>query len=447
MKEYDVVVIGAGPGGYETALKVADAGKKTLLIERSKEHIGGVCLNAGCIPTKNYLQSANFILRAPYFKECGASIEIKEFNLEQLREKTISLIKEIRSGVVWMLDQAKVELLYGSASFVDANTIEVLGKKITFKKCVIATGSYARELPQLPFDSKRVLSSTDIFELKSLPKSIAIVGGGPIGCEFATFFNALGVEVTMIVRGTQLLSKEDEDISKVLLRAFKKRNIRVILSATVSKSEMKNESVKLFISSQEDENIECEVILSASGRIPYSDGLNLENASVKQDAKGFIEVKPSFRSSQKNIYAIGDCINTLAFAHTAYAEARITAQNIIGNNDKINNHITPTAIFSNPAVASCGLNQTEAKKQELEVEIKKVYFKVNAKAKIDGDDSGFVKIIVSTHSGVILGASIIGVEATEIIHEMVIAVEEKLTIKEIESIIHVHPSVSEIMRY
>ena len=447
MKEYDVVVIGAGPGGYETALKTAGGGKKTLLIERSKENIGGVCLNVGCIPTKNYLQSANFVLKAPYFEECGVSLEMKGVALNQLREKTISLVKEIRSGVVWLLDQAKVELLYGSASFVDANTIEVSDEQIRFEKCVIATGSYARELPQLPFDSKRILSSTDIFELTSLPKSIAIVGGGPIACEFATFFNALGVEVTMIVRGTLLLSKEDEDISKALLRSFKKRNIKVITSTTVSKSEVKNKSIVLFTTSQEDEQIECEVVLNASGRIPYSEGLHLERANVKQDDKGFIEVTPFFQTSQKNIYAIGDCINTLAFAHTAYAEARITAQNIIDNNDKTNNHVTPTAVFSNPPVASCGLNETNAKEQKIEIKVKKVYFKVNAKAKIEGDDSGFVKIIVSADSGVILGASIIGAEATEIIHEMVIAVEKKLTIKEIEAIIHVHPSVSEIMRY
>ncbi|MBU1667357.1 dihydrolipoyl dehydrogenase [bacterium] len=446
MREYDVVVIGAGPGGYEAALKVADGGKKTLLIDRSKEHIGGVCLNVGCIPTKSYLQSANFVLKAPYFKACGVSLEIKGFDLNQLREKTISLVKEIRSGVVWLLDQAKVELLYGSASFVDAHTIEVLGEKIGFEKCVIATGSHARELPQLPFDAQRILSSTDIFGLKSLPKSIAIVGGGSIACEFATFFNALGIKVTMIIRGTQLLSKEDEDISKALLRAFKKRNIEVITSATISKSIVKDESVVLFVRSYEDEQIECDIVLNASGRIPYSEGLNLEQVNVKQDTKGFIEVEASFQTSHKNIYAIGDCINTPAFAHTAYAEARITAQNILDNNDKTNTHMTPTAVFSNPAVASCGLNEIRAKEQEIKIVVKKVYFKVNVKAKINGDDSGFVKIIVSADNGVILGASIIGTEATEIIHEMLIAIEKKLTIQEIEAIIHVHPSVSEIMR-
>jgi len=447
MKKYDVVVIGAGPAGYEAALKVAGAGKKTLLIDRIKENIGGVCLNVGCIPTKNYLESAIFLSRVPYFENCGVSLEVNGFNFEQLKDKTTALVKEIRSGVVWMLDQAKVELLYGSANFLDANTIQVADEKIGFDKCIIATGSYARELPQLPFDSKKILSSTNIFELKSLPKSIAIVGGGPIGCEFATFFNALGVEVTLLVRGERLLSKEDEELSKALLRAFKKKDIKVLTLTTVSKYEIENGGIKLFINSQEDEFLECEVVLNASGRIPYTKGLNLENVNIKQDKRGFIEVTPSFESSQENIYAIGDCINTPAFAHTAYAEARITAQNIINNTNKTNSHITPTAVFTNPAIASCGINETQAKEKGIEVNIKKVYFKVNAKAKIHGDDSGFVKIITKADSGVILGACIIGVEATEIIHEMIIAIEKQLTTKEIDEIIHVHPSVCEIMRY
>jgi len=445
MKNYDVVIIGAGPGGYETALKVAPSGKKTLLIDRAKENIGGICLNVGCIPTKNYLESAVFLSRVPYFQECGVLLQNSGFDIQKLREKTLALVKEIRSGVVWMLDQAKVELLYGNATFINANSLEVSGEKISFKKCVIATGSYARELPNLSFDSKQILSSTDIFNLQKLPKYIAIVGGGPIACEFATFFNALEVEVTMVVRGTQLLSKEDEDISKALLRAFKKRNINVLLSTNVLNSEVSDKSVKLLLDSQE--NIESEIVLNASGRIPNTNNLNLKNADINVNEKGFIEVSASFETSQENIYAIGDCINTPALAHIAYAEARITAHNIINNTKTTNTHITPMAVFSNPPIASCGLNQTEAKEKELDINVKKVYFKVNAKAKIHGDDAGFIKIITNAKNGVILGASIIGAEATEIIHEIVVAVEEQLTMKEVEEIIHIHPSVSEIIRY
>lgn len=445
MKEYDVVVIGAGPGGYQAALELGNAGVKTLLIERAKERIGGVCLNEGCIPAKNYLQSASFASSASYYKECGVLFDMKGLDLQQLQTRTTALKNEIRSGVLWMLEQAKVELLFGSAVFVDANTVEISGESIRFKNCIIATGSKSRELPQLPFDGKKIISSSDLFELKSMPKSIAIVGVGSIGCEAATFFNAFGVEVTLIGRGNQLLSQEDEDISKALLRAFKKRNINVLTSAAVSKAEIDAEGVTLFIDGQE--KVRCEVVLSAAGRIPNVEEVHLEKAGVVQNAKGFIEVSSSFKSSQQHIYAVGDCIDTPAYAHTAYAEAKIAARNIIDAADHTNTRLSPSAVFSDPAVASCGLNEKMAKESGVEIEVKKALFKVNSKAKIHGDDSGFAKVIVSTQSGVILGASVIGVEATEIIHELSMAVEKGLTYKEVKEMIHIHPSVSEIISY
>ncbi|MDO8455161.1 MAG: NAD(P)/FAD-dependent oxidoreductase [Sulfurimonas sp.] len=424
-------------------MELGKAGLKTLLVEITKEKIGGVCLNEGCIPTKNYLESVNFVSRASYFQECGLMLEFQGFNLEKLRDKTTALKNEIRTGILWLLEQSKVELLYGSAAFVDAHTLEVSGESISFKKCIIATGSKSRELPQLPFDGKRIISSSDLFELKRMPKSITIVGIGAIGCEAATFFNAFGVEVTLIGRSTQLLPQEDEDISKALLRAFKKRNIKVITSAVISKAEIYEEGVKLFTEAQEE--IECELVLSVTGRTPYTQGLHLENTGVKQDAEGFIEITPSFVSTNNHIYAVGDCIATPAYAHTAYAEAKIVAYNIINSEDKSNFSISPNAVFTNPAVASCGMKEKDAKKSE--VEVKKAFFKQSSKAKIEGDDSGFAKLIVDVKSGVILGASIVGVGATEIIHELLLAIEKRVTLKELRELIHIHPTLSEIVSY
>ncbi|MEN8146700.1 MAG: dihydrolipoyl dehydrogenase [Campylobacterota bacterium] len=447
MKKYETVVIGAGPGGYEAALKLAEAGVKTLLIDRDKERIGGTCLNEGCISAKAYLQSAEYVARASHFSDCGVALEFKGLDMTRLGKKTVSLKDEIRSGVVWLLEQAGVETFYGSAQFIDANSLEVSGETISFHNCIIATGSQVREVPQLPLDGKRIISSREVFELTSLPASITIVGGGPIGCEFATFFSAFGVEVTLIARGSQLLSAEDEDVAKALLRAFKKRNIRVVTSAAVKKAEVNEEGVELLIEAEAEESIQSELLLCAAGRLPYSDGLHPENAGVEKDEKGFILVNGSFQTTQKQIYAVGDCIDTPAFAHTAYAEARIAAQNIISAKAAVNTHVTPSTIFTDPAVASCGLREKEAEEQGRAVEIKKAFFKTNAKAKIEGDDAGFAKLIVCAESGVVLGASIIGVEATEIIHEMVLAVEKKLTAYELKSVIHAHPSVSEIVTY
>lgn len=447
MKKYDAVVIGAGPGGYEAALDLGRAGIKTLLIDRAKERLGGTCLNEGCIPAKNYLQSAEFTLKAVYFSECGVELELRGLNLGRLREKTEALKNEIRSGVAWMLDQAGVETLYGSARFVDARSIEVAGETISFDKCIIATGSQVREVPQLPLDGKRIISSREVFELESLPASIAIVGGGPIGCEFATFFSAFGVEVTLIGRRSQLIPSEDEDVAKALLRAFKKRNIKVVNSASVQKAEVNERGVELLVEGENTESIQCELVLCATGRIPYSEGLQLDNAGVAQNEKGFIEVNGAFQTTQNHIYAVGDCIETPAFAHTAYAEARITAQNIISGEAAANTRLTPSTIFSHPLIASCGLKEREAKEQGVAIEVKKALFKVNAKAKIHGDDAGFAKLIVSSESGVILGAAVIGVEATEIIHELLLAIEKKLTARELKEIIHAHPTVSEIVTY
>lgn len=443
MRAYEAVVIGAGPGGYEAALELAKAGVKTLLIDRHKERIGGTCLNEGCVSAKAYLQSAGYRSKAAHFAGCGVDLEFRGLDMKRLAEKTVSLKDELRSGVVWLLEQAGVELLFGSAAFVDANTLEAAGEKVAFQKCIIATGSAFREVPQLPLDGKRILSSKEAFALSSLPASVAIVGGGPIGCEFATFFSAFGAAVTLIARGPQLLSGEDEDVAKALLRAFKKRGIRVLTSAVVQRAEANEAGVTLLVG---DERLEFETVLCATGRIPYAEGLRPENAGVARSEKGFIEVDGSFRTAQRHIFAVGDCIDTPAYAHTAYAEARIAAQNIAGGGSAANTHISPSTIFSDPAVASCGLREREAAEQGRAVEVKKAFFKANAKAKIEGDDSGFAKIVVCSESGAILGASVVGAEATEIIHEMVLAVEMGLTAKELRETIHAHPSVSEIFR-
>lgn len=446
MKQFQTVVIGAGPAGYEAALELARAGGKTLLIDKSKEHIGGVCLNEGCISTKNYLQYAEFATRASYFGGRGLELEMKGLDIKALAIHTASLKDELRTGVAWLLEQAGVEMLYGSASFIDDYHISVSDETIAFDHCIIATGSKTRELPILPIDGKRIISSREVFELQALPKSIVIVGGGLIGCEFATFFSAFGVEVTMIVRGTQLLSGEDEDLSKALLRAFKKRSINVLFSASVSEVQVERERVKLAIHAQNEEQIECDLVLSATGRIPYTDGLQLENAGIRQSDKGFIEVNSSFQTTREHIYAVGDCIETFGYAHTAYTEGRVASHNIITGEALTNTHVTPSTIFSDPQVATCGLNEKEAKRLGMDIDVKKAYFKANAKAKIVGDDTGFMKLILSPQDGTVLGASVVGAEAVEIIHLLSAAVERKVTLKELAGMIYAHPTISESIR-
>ena len=446
MKKFEVVVIGAGPGGYQTALELGKKGIKTLLIEKAKEKVGGVCLNVGCVPTKSYLESASFASRVVHFQEMGLDLAYNGLNLQELKEKTIALKTELRTGVLWTLEQSKVETLYASARFVDSRTIEADGERIEFEKCVIATGSRVRELPQLPLDSKRIIFSSDVFELNALPKSIAIIGAGAIACEFASFFNAFGVKVHLIGRSERLLSKEDVDVSKALTRVFKRSGIEVSTSMNVLKSEVGEDSVKLSFDGDKEE-LEVELVLNAAGRVPNCDALNLEKAGVVRNEKGYVKISPSFETSQKNIFAIGDCVETPAFAHTAYSEAKIVAYNIINDASKINAHVSPSTIFTNPQCASFGLKESQAKERGLEYEVKKAYFKANAKAKIHGDDSGFAKAIIDSKSGLILGASVLGTGATEIIHELLAAMENGVTLEELKSVTHSHPTISEVVTY
>ena len=446
MKKFEVVVIGAGPGGYQTALELGKRGVKTLLIEKVKEKIGGTCLNVGCIPTKSYLESASFTSKIVHFKDMGLELDYKGLNLKELKEKTTALITEIRTGVLWTLEQSNVEILYGNAVFMDDRTIEVNGESIAFEKCVIATGSRIRELPQLPLDSKRIIYSSDVFKLKTLPKSIAIIGAGAIACEFASFFNAFGVKVHLIGRSSRLLSKEDVDVSKALTRVFKRFGIEVSTSINVLKSEVGEESVKLFFDADK-ESLEVELVLNAAGRVPNCDELNLERAGITQNEKGYVKISSSFKTTQNNIFALGDCVQTPAFAHTAYSEAKIVAYNIINDASKTNEHLSPSTIFTNPQCASFGLKESQAKEQAIEYEVRKAYFKANAKAKIHGDDSGFAKVLINKKNGFILGASVVGVEATEIIHELLVAMENGLSIDSLKSVTHAHPTVSEVITY
>lgn len=448
MDRYEIVIIGAGPGGYQAALELGKVGKKVLLIDKAKKNIGGTCLNVGCIPTKNYLHNAEFISKIEHFIDSGVNLQYEGTDLGRLQTKTTALIDEIRSGVVWMLDQNHVDLLYGEATFLDQQTIKVDNTIVEFDKCIVATGSKPRELELLPFDGKQIISSNDIFTLESLPKSITIVGSGAIGCEAASFFNAFGVKVTLLSRGEMILSKEDIDVAKALKRVFKRSGIELIDSASIKNVNKSVDCVELTIELENEEQvIKSDLVLSVSGRIPHTTDLNLENAGVKLDTKGFIEIDDSFKTSNSNIYAVGDCINTPGLAHTAYKEGKITAYNIINSASKANTHISPSTVYTNPQVASCGLQENNAHNNNIDIDVKKVYFKANAKAKILGDDSGFAKVIISKKDNTILGAAIIGVEATEIIHELVFAVEKKLTIDELRDIIHAHPSVSEIISY
>jgi dihydrolipoamide dehydrogenase len=441
MKKYDVVVIGAGPGGYECASLLAKEGKSVCVIEKDETHIGGTCLNEGCVPAKQYLESATYIAKQTYMKECGVNICDVTLDIATLKHKKNSLIEQLRGGIKTKLK--KTEILYGSASFLSENEIQVNDEVITFEKCVIASGSVHRAHPTLQIDGKLILSSKEIFELESIPKDILIVGGGAIGCEFATFFNSLGVNVTIAEFTPNIVPNEDDDVSKGLKRELEKKGIKVYLNTNITSHVKKEAAIELTLQTPKDEIVQSfDFVLVSIGRAPNSKALNLENAHIKSE-RHFILTNEHLQTSNPNIYAIGDVIRTPALAHMAYHEAIVVANNLTSESLHVSSQTVPFVTFCQPQVASVGKNEKTLKTENIEYKTIKHFYKSSAKAKIKGDDGGFIKLLVDKNTNVILGGAMIGHDTTELIHEILIAINAKLTCKDLKKMIFAHPTLSE----
>ena len=441
MSKFDVVVIGAGPGGYEVASLLAKEGKSVCVIE--KNAIGGTCLNEGCVPAKQYLESATYIAKQSYMQSCGVVVENLSLNMATLKSKKSGLIEQLQNGICGKLKRAKVEIIYGTASFVDENSIQVNDEVIKADKFVIASGSVHRPHPLLEIDGKQIISSKEVFELEKVPSSILIVGGGAIGCEFATFFASLGVDVHIAEFTENIVPAEDADVSKGLKRELEKKGIKITLKANVTEFTCKENSVAIKMDTPKGEvEDEYELVLVSIGRAPNTQGLNLEAANV-QSERGFITVNEHLLTSNPNVYAIGDVIPTPALAHMAYHEAKIACNNITTDTNLTCSNVVPFVTFCQPQVASAGKNEKTLKAEGIEYKAIKHFYKSSAKAKIKGDDGGFIKLLVEKDSGVILGGSMIGNDTTELIHQILIAVNAKLTCKKLSDMIFAHPTLSE----
>lgn len=441
---YDVIVIGAGPAGYEVASLLGAGGKSVCIIEKSEESVGGTCLNEGCVPAKNFLESASFVKKAKYFESCGVGVSIDSFHMDKLKANTCRLICDTKTGVFNMLKKGKVEIKYGTASFKDENTIKVNDEELIAENFIIASGSKHREHPLLKVDGENIISSKEVFELNSLPKSILVVGGGAIGCEFATFFSSLGTKTQIAEFTSKLIPAEDDDMGKTLKREFERAGIKVDIKANITSYEVKEDGVELTIDLGKKQKKETfEKVLVSIGRVPNSEALNLETANIASD-RGFVEVDENLKSiSNSKVYAIGDVVKTPALAHVAYYEAKRVAQQILKQEEFEKDAIWPSVTFCSPQVASIGINEAFLKEQDIPYKVKKVFFKPNAKAKIKGDDSGFIKILYNTQNDKILGAGIIGNDATELIHEFLVAINGNLSMKDLSKMIFAHPTLSE----
>lgn len=444
MEEYDVLIIGAGPGGYTAALRAAQKGLKTAVVE--KDHLGGVCLNWGCIPTKVLLETAKHLNSIKSSEEFG--IKVTDFQVDPLRiwQRKNRVVEGLRRGIEYLFKARGVNFINGKARLVDKNTVEVISDSATTqlkaKNIIIATGSLPFELPNVKFNHKNVLSSDDILELNYIPKSLVIVGGGVIGCEFASFFSSLGTNITIVELLDSLLPQEDREISKMLETYFKKKGV-IVKTKTGLESVILENGLKVSLS--DGTKINTELILICVGRKPNSANLGLERENIVTGDKGWIATDDYLRTNCKNIYAIGDVTGKILLAHMATRQAEIAVGNILGQDRAINYSVVPNCIFTFPEIASVGLNENKAKELGIDYGTGKFPFRALGKANVTGEVEGFLKLLIDKKNEEVLGAHIIGPEATELITTLTLAIENKLKAGDIADTIYAHPTFSEII--
>lgn len=444
MQSFDVVVIGSGPGGYIAAIRASQLGLKTAIVEMDK--MGGVCLNKGCIPTKAVLKSAHSVHELESFKELGINVDLKGLDGGQAVKRAKGISDKISKGVEYLMKKNKITTFKGKGTLKTKTLIEISGdkkEKIEGKKIIIATGAGYRTFPGLEHDGKRLIGAWEAIKLEELPKSIGIIGAGAIGVEFAYFWNAFGVDVHMFELQKHLLPIEDEDSSKEIEKAYKKYGIKMSLG--VEKVSAKNNGKDITITAKEngkDVDYKFDMGLIAVGMTGNIQDCGLEAVGVKTD-RGFVSVNQNYQTNIENIYAIGDVAGPPLLAHAASHEGVIAAEHIAGKHphplDKMN---IPGCTYCQPQVASVGYTERALKEEGIEYKVGKLPFMANGKAVASNETDGFVKTLIGKH-GELLGAHIVGTQATELIHEYALFRTMEGIDEEIFATVHPHPTLGE----
>ena len=444
--ELDTVVIGSGPGGYVAAIRAAQLGKKVAIVER--DNIGGVCLNVGCIPSKALINVGHKYQEAQNSQLFG--IDSKEVTLDFAKTqkwKDEEVVNKLTSGVGMLLKKNKVEIIKGEAFFNDKNQFRVLdgdsGQSYKFNDAIIATGSRPIEIKGFKFGG-RVLDSTGALSLQEVPKKLVVIGGGYIGSELANTYANLGSEVTIIEANKNILAGFDQDMIDLVAADFKAKGIKVVTNAFAQEAVEENDQLKVsYKVGDKVETIETDYVLVSVGRRPNTDELGLDLAGVELDERGFVKVDKQGRSTNKNIYAIGDITPGAALAHKASYEGKIAAAAISKENAEIDYVAMPAVCFTDVELATVGLTQAEAKEQGLSIKVAKFPFGANGRALSVAQTEGFVRLITDKDTGTILGGQVAGVSAGEIIAEITLAVEARMNIEDISLTIHAHPTIAE----
>lgn len=451
MASFDVIILGGGPAGYVCAIRGAQLGLQVAVIER--EALGGTCVLWGCIPAKSLLESASLAVKVKKAAEHGITLGEISFDYGPAMQRSRGVSTQNSKGVEFLLKKNKVTYIRGHGRVTAANSVEVkdadgkLEIHTAGKALVLATGSRVRGLPQVGLELNRttVLSSDDVLVMDAAPKTMAVIGAGAVGCEFADVFNAFGTQVTMIEVAQRILPIEDADCSAELARAFKKRGIETVVGAKITASKVEATSVTIsFEAGGQARVLTVDKVLVAAGRAPNVDGFGLEALGVKKSDRGFIAINEKFETSVKGVYAIGDVAGNQMLAHKGSREGHVLADMLAGQpTHPVNYGNIPSCTYCHPEVASVGMTEEQVKAKGLAYKIGKFPFSANGRARTSGETDGFVKIIRDEKHGEILGAHIIGSHATELIHELVVARENEFTVEEIDLALHAHPTLSE----
>lgn len=444
MADYDVVLIGGGPGGYVAAIRAAQLGLKTALVER--EALGGVCLNWGCIPTKALLRSAEVVRLCQQGKEFGITGENWRVDYGAAVDRSRKVVERLTKGVAALLRKNQVEVLAGEGALCGAHEVEVRpdGKRLTARQIILATGARPRSLPGLEVDGEQVLTSKEALTLREVPESLVIIGAGAVGVEFADLFQTFGSQVTLVEMLPAILPQADEEISQELTAAFRRRRIKIQTGARVEAVEKEAGQVKLTLASEEGSSeLAAEKVLVAIGVAANTEGLGLEELGVALD-RGFVVVDAHQATNIPGLYAIGDVTGPPLLAHVASEQGILAVETIAGREaEPWSDENVPYATYCHPQVASVGLTEAQARARGYEVRVGKFPFRGCGKALALGDYGGFVKLVADAASGQLLGAHLIGPEVTELLPGLCLARKLKAPIEEVARLIHAHPTLSE----
>jgi dihydrolipoamide dehydrogenase len=445
--EFDLIVLGSGPGGYVAAIRASQLGLKTAIIE--KESLGGICLNWGCIPTKALLKSANVFEYINHAEDYGIKVNAPKADFGGMIKRSREVAEGMSKGVQFLMKKNKIEVIMGTGKLMPGKKVEVKGadgkvQTISGKNIIIATGARSRNLPNLTQDGVKIIGYRQAMSLDKQPAKMVVVGSGAIGVEFAYFYNAIGTEVTVVEYMPNLVPVEDEEVSKQLEKSFKKAGINIMTKAEVTKVDTSGKTCKVTVKTAKgEEQIECDVVLSAVGVVANIEGIGLEETGIATD-KGRIMVNSYYETNIPGYFAIGDCVPGPALAHVASAEGIICVEKIAGHHpEALDYNNIPGCTYCSPEIASVGYTEKAAKEAGFELKIGKFPFSASGKASAAGHKDGFVKLIFDAKYGELLGAHMIGSNVTEMIAEIVAIRKLETTGEELIKTVHPHPTMSE----